>query len=372
MRFSRTGVANASPQTWTSSFLETRPRANDTVGKVWSLFHKGMKKQLFFNNPAHQPANIGYLKAWSSGGAEWNWAPGKIGHLFTERPVDVVPTRLGLWCAEYNGLNGTVWQVDMLLVNETFYVHPKITNPHPVELPGYWWTCVAMPVDSPLTRVIIHEPLGERQRLRAVAQRRAGRRKLLLPRPRYQWLRRRPPRPWHAWQDDLSFLGNIPHANDFFMHIDKGQQPWIAHSRVTAGQSHSHPDKLNGTKFFQWGYNEFGMFNEDFLGDGNGRPRVRMLRPLLCEHDAPGPIHGATGRARADADAHIPLPAARNDAAVDDDTTGDGATVRTRHGLREWTEGSKLSRPTLKTCSTQTTPCPLTRLARGSSARTAS
>ena len=28
-------------------------------GKVWSLYHKGHKRQLFFNNPAHQPANIG-------------------------------------------------------------------------------------------------------------------------------------------------------------------------------------------------------------------------------------------------------------------------------------------------------------------------
>ena len=39
-------------------------------GKVWSLYHKGHKRQMLFNNPAHQPANIGYLKAWASGGAE--------------------------------------------------------------------------------------------------------------------------------------------------------------------------------------------------------------------------------------------------------------------------------------------------------------
>ena len=28
---------------------------------------------------------------------------------------------------------------------------------------------------------------------------------------------------------------------------------------------HSHPRKLNGTKFFQWGYGEFGRFQCDFL-----------------------------------------------------------------------------------------------------------
>ena len=35
-----------------------------------------------------QPNNIGYRKAWASGGCEWNWSPGKIGHsVFSESPV---------------------------------------------------------------------------------------------------------------------------------------------------------------------------------------------------------------------------------------------------------------------------------------------
>ena len=46
-------------------------------GKVWSLYHKKYKRQLFFNNPAHQPNNIGYRKSWTSGGCEWNWSPGE-------------------------------------------------------------------------------------------------------------------------------------------------------------------------------------------------------------------------------------------------------------------------------------------------------
>ena len=110
-------------------------------GKIWSAYHKGHKKQLFFNNPAHQPANIGYLKAWSSGGAEWNWAPGYLGHsTFTESPVwtAVLPTEMGpvVRVYEYDRFNSTVWQVDILIVNETLYAHPKITNPNTVELPG--------------------------------------------------------------------------------------------------------------------------------------------------------------------------------------------------------------------------------------------
>jgi hypothetical protein len=242
-------------------------------GKVWSLYHKGQKKQLFFNNPAHQPANIGYLKAWASGGAEWNWAPGKIGHsAFTESPVwtAVLPSKLGpvVRVYEYDRLNGTVWQVDILVVNETMWAHPKITNPHPVELPGYWWTCVAMPVDSPTTRVLAPSKLWVGFETCA-AWPNGG---LGAANTSFRGIDAGGCRDADdgrgtcAWQDDLSYLGNIPHSNDFFMHIDRDQAPWIAHTKDDGWTVvHSHPRRLNGTKFFQWGYNEFGFWNEDFL-----------------------------------------------------------------------------------------------------------
>lgn len=49
-------------------------------GKVWALFDKERQADLLYNNRAHQPANIGALKSWAAGGAEWNWSPGIIGH----------------------------------------------------------------------------------------------------------------------------------------------------------------------------------------------------------------------------------------------------------------------------------------------------
>ena len=132
---------------------------NATVGwKIWSLYNKRLKKQVFYNNPAHQPDNIGYRKAWTSGGCEWNWAPGKIGHsVFTESPVytAIIPTSKGnvtrVW--EYDRQNHTVWSVDILLVDDVLFAHPKIRNPTNNEIPGYWWTCVAMPVTDN-TRII--------------------------------------------------------------------------------------------------------------------------------------------------------------------------------------------------------------------------
>ena len=112
-------------------------------GKVWSLYDKQRKKQMFFNNPAHQPNNIGYRKAWTAGGCEWNWGPGKIGHsVFSEAPVwtAVLPTERGpvvrVW--EYDRLNSSVWQVDMLFEDDVMYAHAKITNPTAADLRGYW------------------------------------------------------------------------------------------------------------------------------------------------------------------------------------------------------------------------------------------
>jgi hypothetical protein len=40
-------------------------------GKVWAIYDKKRNKDILYNNRAHQPANIGALKAWSAGGAEW-------------------------------------------------------------------------------------------------------------------------------------------------------------------------------------------------------------------------------------------------------------------------------------------------------------
>ena len=103
-------------------------------GKIWSMFDKKHKRQMVFNNPAHQPYTIGYLHAWTSGGAEWNWSPGYVGHsVFSESDTWAakLETERGpvvrVW--EYDRLNSSVWQVDMLFEDDVMYAHAKITNP---------------------------------------------------------------------------------------------------------------------------------------------------------------------------------------------------------------------------------------------------
>ena len=94
-------------------------------GRVWSLWDKKNKRDIFFNNNAHQPSNIAHRKAWSAGGAEWNWSPGIIGHsAFSESPVYVGvvnKTILRVW--EYDRMNGTVWSVDMAIVSLVSYYY---------------------------------------------------------------------------------------------------------------------------------------------------------------------------------------------------------------------------------------------------------
>ena len=57
-------------------------------GKIWAIYDKKRQREWLFNNRAHQPANIGALKSWASGGCEFNWSPGIIGHsAFSETQV---------------------------------------------------------------------------------------------------------------------------------------------------------------------------------------------------------------------------------------------------------------------------------------------
>lgn len=236
----------------------------DFGGKVWGIWDKTREREWLFNNKAHQPANIGALKSWVAGGAEWNWSPGIVGHsAFTESPTwtSIVDTEKGpmVRVFEFDRYNGTLWQVDMLLDGDTFWAHPRVVNPTDKELRGYWWTCVA--VDSkPTTRIFApatHVAHTTRDPMRDA------------------------PWPWFAgsienstfqgvdgeWPVDNSYLGNILWG-DFFLRIpSEVYSPYIGHTEQDGFVLiHGHP--LNGTKFFTWGQNGPGRFMQDFLGGG--------------------------------------------------------------------------------------------------------
>jgi hypothetical protein len=246
------------------------------AGKVWSIYDKKRGKDILFNNRAHQPANIGALKAWAAGGAEWNWSPGIIGHsAFSETQVYLaeLTTERGpvLRVYDYDRYNGTVWQVDMLVSNGTFFAHPRILNPTDVDLRGYWWTCVAVD-NTPSTRIFTPAThLGESSRGGGAAGLRNA------------------PWPWYSealenstfagyepsgkFQSDMSYIGNHQLGDQFLRIPDTVYTPYIGHTETLdkTGYTLIHGHPLNGTKFFTWGDSGPGRFMQDFLAGGDKR-----------------------------------------------------------------------------------------------------
>lgn len=238
-------------------------------GKVWAIYDKKRSKELLYNNRAHQPANIGALKAWAAGGAEWNWSPGIIGHsAFSETQVFLgrLDTERGpmLRVYEFDRYNGTTWQVDMLLEDGAFVAHPRITNPTDVDLRGYWWTCVAVEA-RPSTRIYApatHVAETSRDPMRDAPWPFFAEAIENASFTGYQ----------NKFMTDNSYIGNHQ-IGDMFLRIpDTVYTPYIAHNQE--GEDgyvlvHGHP--LNGTKFYTWGQSGPGRFMQDFLAGGGRR-----------------------------------------------------------------------------------------------------
>ncbi len=233
-------------------------------GKIWSMWDKKNQREVFFNNPAHQPANIGALKAWAAGGCEWNWSPGIIGHsAFSESPTFLakINTDKGdvLRVYEFDRYNGTVWQVDMFIDDDELWVHPRITNPNPVDLRGYWWTCVAHHV-TPESRVV--SPANHVAET-ATGQLRDAPWPYMAEIFNTSFTGLAPPLGNYIWKQDHSFLGNVIWG-DFFLRIPEDKEKYIMHVEKD-GYSVYHGHELDGTKFFTWGQSGPGRFMQDFL-----------------------------------------------------------------------------------------------------------
>lgn len=242
-------------------------------GKIWALFDKKNNREMVYNNQAHQPANIGARKAWAAGGIEWNWSPGIIGHsAFTEESVwtAVMETPYGpaVRVYEFDRYNGTVWQVDMIIVNDTLFTHAKISNPTKMDLKGYWWTCVAhhttpdSRVVTPAQKVACDTSSGYTSAYNKYATGQPDWHQFAPINGNFSFRGQK-----DSWQHDNSYLGNLMEHNDYFVRIHAPQQPYIAHA-APDGYTVIHAHPLNGTKFFTWGQNGPGRFMQDFLGGG--------------------------------------------------------------------------------------------------------
>ena len=87
--------------------------------RMMSLIYKPLQRELLFNNPVFQPANLALRNAWFSGGVEWN--VGQVGHtFFTCSPLFVAQIKgtdgePGLRIYEYERCKNVFWHTDFYL-----------------------------------------------------------------------------------------------------------------------------------------------------------------------------------------------------------------------------------------------------------------
>ncbi|SDZ26898.1 protein of unknown function [Amycolatopsis xylanica] len=218
-------------------------------GRLYSLFHKPSGRELLYRNPVFQPANLALRDAWFAGGVEWNL--GTTGHttltcapMFAARVdgPDGTPV-LRLW--EWERTRDLPYQLDFFLPDGSDFllVGVRIRNPHPHEVPVYWWSNIAVP-QTPDTRVLAPATgawhYGYTGRLDLVD----------VP-------------------GDLTYPARADAAADYFFEVDS--RPWIAAvDGDGSGLAQVSTDRLRGRKLFVWGESAGGRRWQEWLAPGAG------------------------------------------------------------------------------------------------------
>ena len=223
-------------------------------GRLMSLFDKVQRRELLFDNPVFQPANLAIRNAWFSGGVEWNGP--LYGHsLLTCSPVFAgrVETPRGalMRLYEFDRALETTWQVDLFLPKGEgrLWVHVKAINPNDHDVNFYWWTNIAVPMRSD-TRVFAPADY-------ALSHEAAGNSRLTFP-------------VFDGF--DGSYPSRYPYAKSVFFRKPGRTHAWSAYADGEGrGMSHVSTATLSGRKFFTWGTGRGGKRWMDFLSeDGKG------------------------------------------------------------------------------------------------------
>jgi tetratricopeptide (TPR) repeat protein len=233
-------------------------------GRLWSLVHKPTGRELLATNPGLQLVNFAVRGAWFSGGVEWNC--GVRGHtpltcapLFAARltgPGGAPVLRLYEW----ERIRGLPYQMDFYLPDGSpvLLARVRLVNPHPHEVPMYWWSNIAVP-EGPDVRVVV--PADQTLR------------------HDYDGLLKRVPVP--VFRDcDMTYATNLPAASDSFYCVESGQWPWIAAlDRQGQGLVQASTARLRGRKLFAWGMGPGGRRWQTFLAAG-GPPYIEIQAGL--------------------------------------------------------------------------------------------
>ncbi len=234
----------------------------DFGGRLWSLVYKPLNRELLYVNPVFQPANLAYRDAWFSGGVEWNMGM-PAHHPFTcEKPFFAVVEDNGtsfLRMYEWERIRNAPYQVDFYLPEDSrvLYVRTKLINPYKCEIPGYWFSNIAVP-ENAKHRVIAP---AEMAYTFDYSPDRFGVKTAQIPVNNGL---------------DLTYPTNITAANDFFYRLDDEQWPWIASlDENGCGLFETSTSRLKGRKLFVWGMGDGGRRWQDFLSEP-GHPYIEI------------------------------------------------------------------------------------------------
>lgn len=123
-------------------------------GRLWSLYHKKLDRELLYVNKIVQPGNLGLRNAWVAGGVEWN--VGIKGHspltcetLFTAESENENGEKI-LSMYEYERIRGIVYGINAYLPHDDdkLYIRTTVEN-HTDNSPYmYWWSNIAVPEEG--------------------------------------------------------------------------------------------------------------------------------------------------------------------------------------------------------------------------------
>jgi hypothetical protein len=252
-------------------------------GRLMSLVYKPAGRELLFNNPVFQPANLALRDAWFAGGMEWN--VGQFGHAFhTCAPIFAAAIHgldgeRGLRLYDYERCTGLFWQIDFFLPAgaEFLYAFTRVLNPRAEPTPLYWWTNTALP-ETAETRVLA--PAGKAIYCDLSSYFKNG---------QLAYGQMDLPGLPTAGNIDATYATNVPFANEFYYQCQQAEMPWeAALDGRGAGfvEASTHP--LAARKLFCWGMHQGGRHWQEFLSKP-GQAYLEIQAGL-----APTQVHGMT------------------------------------------------------------------------------
>jgi len=220
-------------------------------GRLVSLIHKPLQRELLECNPVFQPANLALRNAWFSGGVEWNI--GQYGHAFhTCSPVFAAQIsgpqgEPALRIYDYERCKNQFWQIDFFLPSgfPFLLVSVRVLNPFDRPSSMYWWTNIEMP-EAEGVRVLA--PTGQ-----AVCP---GSSLDVVALPELPTLPGK----------DATYSLNFPFSSEYFFQCEGADMPWeAALDRHGTGFIEASTRPLNYRKLFCWGTHAGGRRWQEYL-----------------------------------------------------------------------------------------------------------